>query len=81
MSKWERDDIPMRKCPVCGKEFVYNKMSIYKITYKSGNSIKIKWCCSYTCWRKAGGDSDNSKRRLKEQEKIRKELLGQMRLR
>lgn len=43
----------MVKCACCKKEFLYNPTSIYKI--KSGQ--RQKNYCSYTCWRKAGGDS------------------------
>lgn len=42
----------MTTCPVCGKEFLHNSMSIYKLS-KGG---RTKYYCSYTCWRKAGGD-------------------------
>ena len=44
------------KCHVCKKSFIYNPMSIYKIP-KNG---KLKYMCSYTCWRKVGGDSDKT---------------------
>ena len=40
-------------CPVCGKEFLHNTQSIYKLN----KGRRIKYYCSYTCWRKAGGDN------------------------
>ena len=66
MSKHEV--ISMEKCPVCKRSFVYNRMSIYKI--KNRRNGKIKWYCSYTCWRKAGGDQNKSS------SKVQKELSG-----
>lgn len=42
----------MVKCPICKKLFLYNPQSIYKLN-KGGTK---KNYCSYTCWRKAGGD-------------------------
>lgn len=39
-------------CPICGKDFLHNPHSIYKLSRGKG----IKYYCSYTCWRKAGGD-------------------------
>ena len=39
-------------CPICKKEFIHNPMSIYKLTI---NNKRVHYC-SYTCWRKAGGD-------------------------
>lgn len=35
-------------CPVCGKEFLHNPQSIYKLSRGKG----VKYYCSYTCWRK-----------------------------
>lgn len=49
----------MIKCPICKKMFLHNPQSIYKIS--SGS--KVKRYCSYTCWRKAGGDSGKPSRR------------------
>lgn len=43
----------MAKCPVCKKLFLYNSHSIYRLKGKGGTT---KHYCSYTCWRKAGGD-------------------------
>ena len=45
-----------KTCPICGKVFVFNPMSIYKL-YNNKRDKKLKWYCSYTCWRKDGGDS------------------------
>lgn len=38
----------MRKCDVCGKEYINPVSSIYKETIKG----KTKDACSYTCWMK-----------------------------
>lgn len=64
--------IKMVKCSVCGKDYVYNHMSIYKI--KVGDSVKN--CCSYTCYRKLQKEKENSKQAKREQRKIQKELEG-----
>lgn len=38
----------MRKCDVCGKEYVHPVCNIYKEIIKG----KTKDACSYTCWMK-----------------------------
>lgn len=48
-----------RKCPVCGKDFIRPSENIYKIV-KNYKTIDY---CSYTCWRKAGGDGGNGGKR------------------
>lgn len=49
--------IKEKVCPICGKIFiVYNPRWLYKIKYKNKGQ-KTKYLCSYTCWRKAGGDN------------------------
>ena len=45
--------IATETCPICGKEFIFNGMSIYKLV----KNHKTRWYCSYTCWRKDGGDN------------------------
>ena len=75
------EHIIIKKCPICGKEFVHNPMSVYKIIFNNSKTSKTKWYCGYTCWRKAGGGIDNSKKSLKEKEKIKKELLGKVKFR
>lgn len=42
----------------CGKTFIPTYKYVYKIKKANGN---IKYYCSYTCWRKAGGDSGHSR--------------------
>jgi hypothetical protein len=49
----------MNICPICKREFLHNSMSIYKLEKNN----KIRYYCSYTCWRKDGGDSGRVKRR------------------
>lgn len=41
------------KCATCKKLFWYNPQSIYKLNKGGGTTKNF---CSYTCWRKAGGD-------------------------
>lgn len=36
------------KCPVCGKLFFPTPLWVYKLTVKG----KLKYFCSYTCYRK-----------------------------
>jgi hypothetical protein len=56
--------LPMRKCSVCGKEFVLSSpMWVYKIVRPNGKSKLTKYQCSYTCWRKAGGGNVEKKKR------------------
>ena len=40
--------LPSRKCPICGKTVI--------VRYNYAYRINTKWYCSYTCYRKAGGD-------------------------
>ena len=47
-------DFPMHTCD-CGKEFVARPEWVYKIRLDNRN---IKYYCSYSCWRKAGGGVD-----------------------
>jgi hypothetical protein len=51
-----------RKCSICGKEFIPAAMHMYK-TKKKGEITKIQ--CSYTCYRKAGGDNGRPNRDAK----------------
>lgn len=44
-----------RKCVECGKTIYPTKDWIYKIP--AAGKHKVKWYCSYTCWRKNGGGS------------------------
>lgn len=41
------------KCSICGKEFIPAAMHMYKTINYHGKTEKQ---CSYTCYRKAGGD-------------------------
>lgn len=43
----------LKKCSICGKEFIPASMHMYK-TKNSHGIVEIQ--CSYTCYRKAGGD-------------------------
>ena len=40
--------IKLIKCPVCGKEFIFNSMTVYKLPSNAG---MIQYC-SYPCFRK-----------------------------
>lgn len=61
------DMMPTRECTICGKQFIYTQSWVYKI--KQGANKSIKYQCSYTCWRKAGGGK-NIKRKYARREKI-----------
>lgn len=52
-------NVGMDRCPICKKEFLHNPMSIYKLS----KGQRTRWYCSYTCWRKDGGDSGKPKYR------------------
>ena len=43
-----KDIFQTRICPECGKEFIYNSLSIYKII-KNGVTYRY---CSYACYNK-----------------------------
>ena len=42
-----------KKCKVCGKEFILPAEPLYRLL----KDKKRNWYCSYTCWRKDGGDN------------------------
>ena len=44
-----------KNCKGCGKYFVVARPAYY--TYKLQIKDKLNYYCSYTCWRKAGGDA------------------------
>lgn len=52
----------LRKCSICGKEFIPASMHMYKTKNRRGIT---KLQCSYTCYRKAGGDSGRYNRYTK----------------
>lgn len=66
----------MVECPMCGKSYVYNSMSVYKI--KDG--YLIRYYCSYSCFRKAQIEKENTKEAIREQKRIQRELKGWERL-
>jgi len=43
----------------CGKKFIPTVEYIYKL--RKGKTGATKYYCSYTCWRKAGGDNGPSR--------------------
>lgn len=45
----------LKACPICGKNFIPTVGWVYRDIQKS------RWFCSYTCWRKAGGDGNDKK--------------------
>ena len=69
------DLVRLANCPVCGKRFVIPASSIYKLDTKSGR----RYYCGYNCYRKVYKEMYEAKE-LKEKEKIRKELAGEVRL-
>lgn len=42
-----------KNCGQCGKMFIPGREHLYKLL----KSNKTKYYCSYSCWRKAGGDN------------------------
>lgn len=44
-------------CPQCGTDFLCERGTIYKVTFKG----HTKRFCSYTCWRKYKEDLRNGK--------------------
>lgn len=48
----------MRKCACCDKEFIPGKEHLYRLILQG----KKLWFCSYTCWRKMGGDNKRKRR-------------------
>ena len=49
--------IKLVKCPVCGKEFLYNSSTVYKLPSKTG----MVQYCSYTCFRKCEKEREEKK--------------------
>lgn len=47
------DEDGFTTCNICGKKFIPGMSHMYKRKDKRG---RIKKQCSYTCYRKAGGD-------------------------
>lgn len=41
----------IKKCEICNKNIIISPNYLYKLS-KNG---KVKYYCSYTCWRKDGG--------------------------
>lgn len=52
----------LKKCSICGKEFLPAPMHMYKVKNSHG---RTKLQCSYTCYRKAGGDNGRPNRYAK----------------
>ena len=42
-----------KKCELCGKLFILTYNYLYKLRDKNQKNL---YYCSYTCWKKAGGD-------------------------
>lgn len=45
----------------CGKEFIPSYCWLYKL--KPRKNTKTRYFCSYSCWRKAGGDGGRTHRK------------------
>ena len=52
------NELKIFKCPVCGKDFVHNPSSIYRLVIKQ----KINWYCSYTCYRNVQKELEHNDR-------------------
>ena len=50
--KGKEDPFRVHRC-TCGKTFIPTHEYVYKLSVKG----RLKYYCSYTCWRKAGGGS------------------------
>lgn len=50
----------LRKCDDCGKEFIPASQHLYKLN-KEG---RTRWYCSYTCWKRNGGDNKHRGKKL-----------------
>lgn len=60
MKRTKGSILSTKTCDECGKSFIPGAEHLYTMTkHKQGK----KWYCSYTCWRKNGGD--NSGERLR----------------
>ena len=46
-------------CPICGKTFLYNSQSVYKLPNRESGMI---YYCSYTCFRKEEKERERKKR-------------------
>ena len=61
---WLDRMLPMKTCAICGKEFITSTEWLYKLNYATNSkSYKYKYFCSYTCYRKAGGDNGRKSRK------------------
>ena len=55
---WLDRMLPMKKCAICNKEFIKSPDWLYKLNYLTGSGkYGYRYFCSYTCYRKAGGDN------------------------
>lgn len=54
--------LELRKCSICGKEFIPAAMHMYKTKNRRGLT---ELQCSYTCYREAGGDNRRHNRNAK----------------
>ena len=54
--------LELKKCSICGKEFIPAALHMYK-TKNSHGITKLQ--CSYTCYRKAGEDNGRHNRDAK----------------
>lgn len=48
----------------CGKCFIPTPAWLYKINFQGKKNGGTKYYCSYTCWRKAGGDNGGKYRNI-----------------
>lgn len=48
---------PEKQCSICGKIFTITYPSYYMYRIFDRKKGRLSWQCSYTCYRKAGGDS------------------------
>ncbi len=58
--KYYKDPIVVKKCPICGKEFVPAPEHAYRLPYNKGGPV-----CSYHCMREARRRHEAKLRRRK----------------
>ena len=60
----------VRKCPVCGKEFILSAENIYKARIKG----EVKHLCSWGCVRELEREKEAEKKSKEEAKKCRSEM-------
>jgi hypothetical protein len=67
----ENKYLQVKKCKICGKTIVRPNWQLYTYKLRIGNN-PYSYFCSYTCYRKAGGDSGKECNYVKSKPRRRK---------